>query len=142
MVHPIPRANQVIQVVQHPDTVMIESLETRRLLAVTATLNEGTLAVTGDNEANGVGIRRNETGQIVVRSGDATVGTFGYDGVSRITVSLLGGNDRLEIAQNIVKPTTITGGDGNDILNGGGGADNFNVHAGNGLQRCGDEIGR
>ena len=80
---------------------MFESLENRRLLAVTATLADGTLTVTGDNEANGVGIRRNETGQIVVRSGDATVGTFSYESVSRITVSLLGGNDRLEIAQNI-----------------------------------------
>jgi Ca2+-binding RTX toxin-like protein len=101
-----------------------ERLENRRLLAVTASLVDHTLTVTGDAENNAVGISRNlDAGTIVVRSADITIFTAPYADVNVIHVALLSGNDRLEIAQNIEKPSTVSGGEGNDILNGGGGAD-------------------
>lgn len=117
--------------------MQVETLEPRRLLAVTASFSEGVLIITGDNESNAVNVRRNETGQIIVRAGDAVVKTVGYADVKAIRVSLLGGNDRLEIAQNIEKPTTISGGEGNDLLAGGGTRDSINGDAGHDTLRGG-----
>jgi Ca2+-binding RTX toxin-like protein len=117
---------------------MIESLESRRLLAVSATLVAGNLTVTGDNDPNSVVIRRDDAGHILVRSSDATVGTFNNADVSKITVSLLGGNDRLEIASNIEKPSTVTGGDGNDSITSGSGQDNIHGNVGNDQLRGGN----
>src|SRR5690348_4170858 len=101
---------------------MIERLESRRLLAVTAVITDQKLVITGDNEANRVSVGKTDAG-IIVRSGDATIGTFSPTAFNGIRVSLLGGADRIEIAQTIDKPSTISGGTGNDSLNGGGGKD-------------------
>ena len=117
---------------------MIESLESRRLLAVTANLVAGNLTVTGDNDSNSVVIRRDDAGHSLVRSSDVTVGTFNNADVSKITVSLLGGNDRLEIAAGVEKPSTVTGGDGNDSVTGGSGQDNIHGNAGNDQLRGGN----
>jgi Ca2+-binding RTX toxin-like protein len=110
---------------------MFESLESRRLLAVTASLSNGTLTVTGDAEANGVSLSRNDAGQLLVRANDVTIGTFTYANVQKISVSLLGGNDRLNILPGIEKPATVSGGEGNDILTTGSGKDVLNGDGGN-----------
>jgi Ca2+-binding RTX toxin-like protein len=115
----------------------LEQLESRRLLAVTADFTAGTLTVTGDANPNAVFIGRNSSNQIVVRSGDAIIKTVANADVTAIKVSLLGGNDRLEIARNVEKPSTISGGEGNDLLIGGGGKDLINGDLGNDQLRGG-----
>src|SRR4051812_15825557 len=79
----------------------VELLESRRLLAVTASLVDHVLTVTGDAESNRVGISRGENNTIVVRSRDVTLLTAASADVNSIRVSMLGGNDVVEIAQAI-----------------------------------------
>src|SRR4051794_851691 len=111
---------------------LVEQLEHRRLLAVTASFVNHVLTVTGDASDNRVSIGRNTTNNtLVVRSGDATIKTVSYNDVASINVSLLGGNDVLNIAPNVERPSTVAGGDGNDALNGGGGRDLINGNGGN-----------
>src|SRR6185369_16374580 len=110
---------------------MIEPLESRRLLAVTASLSNGTLTVTGDADANSVSLSRTDAGQLLVRSGDTTIKSVAYADVQKISVSLLGGNDRLTVAAGIEKPTTVSGGDGNDSITTGSGKDSINGDGGN-----------
>src|SRR5690349_19329272 len=106
---------------------LVDQLENRRLLAVTASPADNHVAI-GRNTTNNT---------LVVRSGDATIKTVNYNDVTSINVSLLGGNDTLLIAPNVVKPTTISGGDGNDLLTGGGGKDVINGNGGNDQLRGG-----
>jgi Ca2+-binding RTX toxin-like protein len=111
---------------------MIEHLEIRRLFAVTATFANGVLTVTGDDAANRVSISRNlDSGQLLVRSGDALVRSVAYAEVNSITVNLLGGEDRLNTASNVAKPMTVNGGEGSDNLLTGGGADVVHGNGGN-----------
>src|SRR5439155_6137629 len=110
---------------------MIESLEPRRLLAVTADLTNGTLTVTGDADANAISLSRTDAGQLVVRAGDVTIKSVAYADVQKISVSLLGGNDRLTILPGIEKPATVAGGEGNDPITTGSGKDSINGDAGN-----------
>ena len=120
---------------------MIERLENRRLFAVTTGFSGGVLTVTGDGAANRVSISRNlDSGQLIVRSGDATIRSVPYAEVDSITVNLLGGEDRLGTAANVAKPMTVNGGEGsdnlatgasNDTVHGNGGNDSINTGAGN-----------
>lgn len=111
---------------------MFERLESRRFLSVTTNFAGGVLTVTGDGDANNVFLSRNlNTGQLVVRAGDAVVGTAPYANVNAITVNLFGGNDRLNTASNVEKPMTVSGGEGNDTLITGSGKDTVNGNAGN-----------
>jgi len=117
---------------------LVEQLENRRLLAVTASFVNHVLAVTGDAADNHVSIGRNTTNNaLVVRSGDTAIKTVNYNDVTSINVSLLGGNDVLNIAPNVAKPSIVSGGDGNDALNGGGGRDLLNGNGGNDALRGG-----
>lgn len=117
---------------------MFEPLESRRLLAVTVDFTGGILTVTGDAEANRVGIARNlDLGTLFVRSGDAILRSVPYADVTSIRVNLLGGNDRLETQQAVTKPMSISGGEGNDYLVGGGGRDLLEGGPGNDVLRSG-----
>jgi Ca2+-binding RTX toxin-like protein len=119
---------------------MIEPLESRRLLAVTAVLSaDGVLSVTGDAEPNPVFIGRRVdpaagTDEIFVRSRDVVLGTFANSDVASIRVDLLAGNDALETAHNVLKPMTALGGEGNDRLTTGGGNDLVDGGIGNDTQ--------
>ena len=120
---------------------MIERLEERRFLTVTASFSAGVMTVTGDADANRVSIGRNlDTGQLVVRSADTTIGSAPYADVTSIVVNLLGGEDRLSTAANVARPMTVNGGEGsdslqtaagNDIVHGNAGNDSINTGAGN-----------
>jgi Ca2+-binding RTX toxin-like protein len=111
---------------------MIERLENRRLLSVTTGFAGGALTVTGDADANNVSIVRGgtENSQLLVRSGDTVIRTVPYLEVNSITVNLLGGNDTLKTGENVVKPMTVSGGEGNDNLQTGGGNDTVHGNAG------------
>ena len=87
-----------------------ERLESRRLLAVTASLVDHVLTVTGDANANHVSISRDTTANtLIVRSSDVIIKTSAYSDVNQIKVSLLGGDDSLVIGTNVEKPSTVSG---------------------------------
>jgi Ca2+-binding RTX toxin-like protein len=94
---------------------------------VTVTLNGSTYTVASPNGATASGTR------CVQRPLDAnTVDCTASPGepIDGITVQLKGGDDRLDLAQNITVPATVSGGPGNDRIYGGGGNDTLNGEAG------------
>lgn len=110
----------------------LEILEDRCVLAVTATLNGGLLAVMGDGLANDIDLRRNGA-QLEVRDFLAVnplIGAFGLNLITEIEVNAAGGNDQIKIneiggAFNLDIPTTLIGSDGDDVLIGGQGNELF-----------------
>jgi Ca2+-binding RTX toxin-like protein len=113
----------------------LESLETRVMLSVTAVSAGGVLTVTGDNNANTITVSRDLAGNISVNGGAvqiigsaATVST-----IQSINVLGLGGNDTITIDETggTMPQATLSGGDGNDTLTGGSGADVLLGGAGN-----------
>jgi Ca2+-binding RTX toxin-like protein len=101
---------------------MLDTLESRRLLSVTATFNSGTLAVTSDAASDHVLIGRDDHGRVFVHADHHVVLAVSAHDVTGIVVNLGGGDDALA-TQGIHAPMTIHGGAGNDVLVGGSGHD-------------------
>ena len=103
--------------------------------AVTATLNAGTLSVFGDSLNNSITVSRNAAGQILVNGGAVTVsgGSPTVANTSKIQVFGQGGQDVLTLSEvNGALPLAhLFGGDGNDVLTGGSGADQLFGQTGN-----------
>ncbi len=112
-----------------------QTLEARRLLAVSANLNGSELILTGDTGANTVVVSR--AGDQLVVSGDSNH-TFNFDAVSLVRFFGNDGNDTFENTTLIetvaagqngddtlssVGVARLLGNDGNDILTGGAQAD-------------------
>lgn len=83
-----------------------ETLEERILLAgdVTAVLSGATLIITGDGNANDIAIAQDESGNITVQGNDGTSinqnssgSPVAFAGVTNVSISLNGGDDRLTI---------------------------------------------
>ena len=104
---------------------MLESLEARRLLAVTASLAaNGTLNVMSDHASDQVTIRINDHSQIVVEAGlHHGVFAASVHSVTSIQVDLGAGDDSLTTDLHINVPMTIHGGIGNDHITAGSGHD-------------------
>src|SRR5688572_10908755 len=114
---------------------MIETLETRRLLAFT--VSNGTLTVTGSDNPDQIFIKKDGTSLVIAQNGVNS--TTPASGVQRIVVNALGANDKITLAvgatNGVALPSTLNGGggsdqllggDGNDVLNGGDGNDLLN----------------
>ena len=103
--------------------------------AVTATFNTGTLSVFGDSLNNSITVSRNAAGQILVNGGAVTVagGSPTVANTSLIQVFGQGGQDVLTLSEvNGALPLAhLFGGDGNDVLTGGSGADQLFGQTGN-----------
>lgn len=106
---------------------LLETLELRTFF--NATLVNGTLQVTGTDAAETINIDLNANNQIVATVG-GSASQFDATQVTGITVDALGGDDVVNVADTILLPTTLNGGDGNDTLNGGAGVDQINGGAG------------
>ena len=117
---------------------MIESLEPRRLMAVTTSFASGILTVTSDHASDRVFIGRNDHGQIFVSVNHYVLRAVSAGHVSGIRVNLGGGNDVLSTAHTVDKPMTIHGGEGNDTLQGGSGHDLIYGDGGDDLLRAQD----
>ena len=102
---------------------MLESLESRRLFAVTTSFSSGILTVTSDHAADSVLIGRNDHGQIFVQANHHVLRTISASQVTGIRVNLGAGNDVLAIGHGVNQPATIHGNLGNDTLQGGSGQD-------------------
>src|SRR4051812_5615394 len=99
--------------------LVVTRLEDRTVPAVTAALVNGNLTVLGDGAANGIAIGLT-SGQVTV-SGVAQ--TFPAASVGAITVDGGSGDDVITVSAAVLTPTLLFGGQGNDTLTGGGGAD-------------------
>ncbi len=113
----------------------LESLESRRLLAVdvTATLDDGLLYVQGTEGPDGIVLRQTQDGRFTI---DYTQFSFPAAAVDRIFVDALGGNDFVQLEllpAGTVLPAVVDGGDGNDLVIGSDSADMLLGGAGNDL---------
>jgi len=108
-----------------------QALEQRRLLS-TVQLNGSTLEITGTGGNDFIDVSFNEADQQikVVTSGDADQ-SFDPADVDFISVQALGGDDYVSIlVVGVVVPSTVSGGDGKDVLIGGVGNDSISGNAG------------
>src|SRR5687767_921841 len=104
---------------------MIETLETRRLLA--ATLSDGVLEVTGTGNNDTIHVRvENKAVVLFFNVGETR---YKLGNVSRIEINGRGGNDW--IANGTTIPSQLVGGDGADMLAGGNGNDSLVGGGGN-----------
>src|SRR5687768_5832694 len=110
----------------------LETLELRRHLD--ATLDNGTLNVTGSDAANTIAINA-DNGSIIVDI-DGTQSPFAADQVTSIVIDALAEADTINV--NVNRPTTIRGGAGDDTINGGDGADSVIGQTGADTARLGN----
>jgi hypothetical protein len=110
---------------------MFETLESRRLLAATATVTSGTLTVTGTPQSDAIKIIQTEK-NLVVRVGTHQINKFTATSVTKIVVNAGKGNDSVLLDfTTLSTPATISGGLGDDTIRTSGGADSINGNAGN-----------
>jgi Ca2+-binding RTX toxin-like protein len=116
---------------------MVESLEDRLLMSVTAVFapGAGILTVTGDNQNNNVVVSRDAAGSLLVNGGAVKIngGTSTVANTSLIQIFGQGGDDAITLneANGALPKSNIFGGAGNDTLTGGSGADMLFGQSGN-----------
>jgi Ca2+-binding RTX toxin-like protein len=106
--------------------MFVESLESRRLLAVTAAAFHDTLYVWGDNNNNGMSVEKVGTNYVVKEYQGSGVGyqqifSTPVSSVSNLRMYGYDGNDTFTVHNNVTLKTTIMGGRGADWMKGGGG---------------------
>ena len=117
-------------------TESFESLESRRLFAVTAvfTPNGGGLSVFGDGLDNNITVSRNAAGHLLVNGGAVSIkgGTATVANTTTISVFGQGGNDTITLSETngALPKGHLFGGSGNDTITGGSGADQIFGQAG------------
>src|SRR6185503_7263364 len=118
-------------------TQLLESLESRRLFAVTASFlaGSGTLTVFGDNLDTNITVSRDAAGKLLVNGGAVTVlgGTATVANTALMQVFGQCGNDTITINESngALPKSNLFGGAGNDVLTGGSGNDMLFGQGGN-----------
>jgi Ca2+-binding RTX toxin-like protein len=120
-----------------PRRFFAESLENRRLFAVT--LTNGVLAIDGTDAGDTISVTSRATTVTVRVNADRT--TYNFADVDAVTINGLGGDDKISLGNRLDVPAlidgggsddritggraddVITGGDGNDRISGGAGDD-------------------
>lgn len=106
---------------------MFETLENRKLFAVTASAFHDTLYVWGDANGNGLSVEKQGTDLVVkkyVGGGHAGYEEFfrvAATSVSKIRMYGYGGADTMTVGDTVTHEATLMGGKGGDYLKGGGG---------------------
>lgn len=100
--------------------MMMQTLESRRMFAATATLNSNTheLRIQGTSSADTIELFKSGSDLKVVLNGSTK--TFTYSKVQTVFATLAGGNDKFKMNDNVVKAAYISGEGGKDTLIGGG----------------------
>jgi Ca2+-binding RTX toxin-like protein len=117
------------------ETFSLEQLETRQLMAVSASVTAGYLAIRGTESADVIFVRQVK-GRISV---DGLAGSHASATIKGILVDARGGNDVVALlgpalasgTQNITKPSIISAGAGNDLVVGAESIDLIVGDAGN-----------
>lgn len=115
----------------------MESLEPRAMLAATVD-DSGLLTIVGTERRDVIEVRAGATlGSVVLRGVDGVARDTEFANVARVSISALGGNDRVVIASGIRDASgapmafTVDAGNGNDVIDGGDGDDTILGQAGN-----------
>jgi hypothetical protein len=116
---------------------LLEPLDSRVMLSITALSTGGELRVTGDDQDNVIMISRTVGGSILVNNGAVPI-TGGVATVANTTHLHLvgaGGNDNISLDESngLLPGADLFGGAGNDTLIGGSGSDFADGEAGNDL---------
>ena len=114
---------------------LVEALDARVMLAVTASFAEGTVRVTGDDQDNVITISRNAAGTILVNNGAIPIqgGTATVANTNHFHIVGGAGDDNISLdeANGRLPGAAIFGGAGNDVLTGGSGDDFIEGETGN-----------
>ena len=124
----------------------LESLENRRLLAKLGgggnphqgdpiEVIGGVLTIVGTSKSDRIAVSSDGTNVTATFNKDTT--TFLLTDFTSISIDGAGGNDRIDITGSFTGAATITGGSGNDRIQGGGGIDTITGDAGNDWLRGG-----
>ena len=106
-----------------------DALEAREVPA-TAVLTDGSLLITGTDNADTITVRQTATAITV----SGVTGSFPRASVTTVRINALGGDDtiKLDVAgAAVTKPAVIRAGSGDDVINGGLGADYIDGESGN-----------
>jgi RTX calcium-binding nonapeptide repeat (4 copies) len=118
----------------HRPAAVVEALDRRVLMSVTALLVGGELKVTGDDSDNAVTVSRTAGGTILANGGaiPITNGPATIANTNHIRLVGAGGNDTLVLDETTgpLPDVALFGGDGNDTLTGGSGDDFADGEAG------------
>jgi hypothetical protein len=118
----------------------VANAQDQKIDGVRADINHGTLQVRGGDQANNVALRLAQGNPAIVQVDVGDDGSpqfsFARSDISAIDVKMGDGNDRVRIDDSngsftTTIPTTIAGGDGDDTLIGGAGAELFRGGDGN-----------
>jgi Ca2+-binding RTX toxin-like protein len=94
--------------------------------AYTASVQAGTLRIVGDGASDKLVLAPNGTSVVVDVGDDGTVDfTFDRSTFTAISVTAGGGDDDVRVLNGLTEPITINGGNGDDRLIGGSGAETF-----------------
>jgi hypothetical protein len=111
-------------------------------MAIHASFNPatGVLAETGDGLVNTITTSRNAAGQILVNNGAVSIdgGQPTVANTTEIVVSGGSGDDTISLGNAALPPAQLFGGNGNDVLTGGSGADQLFGGNGNDTLNGGD----
>ena len=116
----------------------IEMLEGRNLPAISAGLVGGVLSIVGDAASDNIRVQLDAaSAQLVVRSFGLEAGRFASASVNSIVIDAGAGNDVVRIDPEVTQAAVVQGGDGKDILFGGGGGSTLNGGVGPDKLRAG-----
>ena len=107
-----PAPGSVLDAMTH-----VEALPARRLLAVTSSLVDGFLTITGDDAANRIEVERRDAEVALHLDGQVT--TYPLDQIDEARIYAGGGDDMVILGKQPGFAARIEGGDGNDLLGGG-----------------------
>src|SRR6516164_5979738 len=110
----------------------VERLEARNLLDASGSLVAGILYVTGTPGPDRISLSLDATtAQLVLRDSGKVVGQFLSANVNGIVINAGNGNQSVQIATNVLQPATIQAGQGNIVLQAGGGPTTLIAGSGN-----------
>ena len=112
--------------------VMVESLEGRTFLSVS--LDDGVLTIVGTARGDLIEVQKRADKVELKVELNGRESEFPLNSVTKIVIRGLAGNDRIGYSGRdgrLDVPGVISGGDGNDVLEGGNGADTINGGNGN-----------
>src|SRR4051812_15356214 len=79
----------------------LESLETRRMLAVSASVSNGTLNITGTSGNDTITVNKKSNGKVAVN------GNGNFSGFTKISINAGNGNDNITINNNVPYASSV-----------------------------------